>query len=104
MQAIFVTLTVKPEERERFLQAAEDDSICSPRDEAGCLQFKVLQDKDDPNRFYFFEVYRDEAAFQAHQQMPHYARWRAAAAEVLAAPSSRVSMTTVFPAEEGAWG
>ncbi len=48
MQAIFVTLNVKPEERERFLQAAEDDSICSPRDEKGCLQFRCSRTRTIP--------------------------------------------------------
>jgi quinol monooxygenase YgiN len=42
-------------------------------------------------------VYRDEAAFQAHGQAPHFARWRAAAAEVLAEPTNVTRCTTLFP-------
>ena len=77
--------------RDKFLAAAEDDSTCSVRDEPGCLRFDVLQDNADPDHFFFYEVYRDEAAFQAHGQAPHFARWRAAAAEVLAEPARRHS-------------
>jgi len=85
--------------RDKFLAAAEDDSLSSVRDEPGCLRFDVLQDNSDPNHFYFYEVYRDEAAFQAHGQAPHFARWRAAAAEVLAEPASVSRCTTLFPRE-----
>ena len=56
--------------RDRFLAAAQDDSTFSVRDEPGCLRFDVLQDNADPDHFFFYEVYRDEAAFQAHAQAP----------------------------------
>lgn len=97
MFALIVPLNVKPEMREKFLAAAQEDSICSVRDEPGCLRFDVLQDNSDPNRFYFYEVYQDEKAVEAHRTMPHYARWRAAAAEVLAEPTNAHRCTTVFP-------
>jgi autoinducer 2-degrading protein len=95
--AIWVTVKVKPDKREQFLSVIEDDSICSVRDEPGCVRFDVLQDQSDPNTYYFYEVYHDEAAFQAHTQTPHLARWRAAAAEVLEGPSVALRTTTVFP-------
>jgi autoinducer 2-degrading protein len=85
--------------RDRFLAAAEDDATSSVRDEPGCLRFDVLQDNADPDRYFFYEVYRDEAAFGAHGQAPHFARWRAAAAEVLAEPTSATRTTTLFPAD-----
>jgi autoinducer 2-degrading protein len=82
MFALVVSFQVKPNKREQFLAAAEDDSTCSVRDEPGCFRFDVIQDQSDPNRFTFYEVYQDDAAFQAHAQTPHFQRWRAAAAEV----------------------
>ncbi len=97
MIALFVSFNVKPERRDQFLAAAEDDSTCSVRDEPGCMRFDVLQDANDDNRFYFYEVYRDDAAYQAHTQAAHYARWRAAAAEVLAEPASRTNGAVLFP-------
>ena len=78
MYAVVVSLKIKPEMRERFLAAALDDCTCS-RDEPGCLRFDVIQDNTDPNHYFFYEVYRDENAFKAHQGMAHYPRWRAAA-------------------------
>ena len=97
MYAVVVPLKVKPEMREKFLAAALDDSTCSLRDEPGCVRFDVLQDNADPNRFFFYEVYRDEDAFKAHQASAHYPRWRAAAAEVLAEPTNASRCSTVFP-------
>jgi autoinducer 2-degrading protein len=97
MFALVVSLRVKPDMRDRFLAAAQDDSTFSVRDEPGCLRFDVLQDNADPDHFFFYEVYRDEAAFQAHGQAPHFARWREAAAEVLASPTEVTRSTTLFP-------
>jgi autoinducer 2-degrading protein len=94
---LFVSFKVKPELRDQFLAAAEDDSTCSVRDEEGCLRFDVYQDPADENRFYFHEVYRDEAAHAAHQTFPHFARWRAASQQVLAEPADRQILNVVFP-------
>lgn len=97
MLALIVSLKVKPDQRDRFLAAAEDDSTCSVRDEPGCLRFDVLQVETDQNHFTFYEVYRDEAALEAHQQTPHFRRWREAAAQVLDGPAGRTTCTVVFP-------
>ena len=97
MLAIIVTAKVKPAERERFLSVIEDDAICSVRDEPGCARFEVLQDKDDQNTFYFFEVYKDEAALEAHTKTPHFARWAEARDVVLTQPPQRIVTNTLFP-------
>jgi autoinducer 2-degrading protein len=94
---LVVSLKVKPDKREQFLAAALDDSACSVRDEPGCVRFDVIQDINDQNHYYFYEVYHDEAAFQAHTQMPHTGRWRDAAAEVLQEPSQVVRCNTISP-------
>ena len=99
MYAVVVSLKIKPEMREKFLAAALDDHTCSLRDEPGCLRFDVVQDNADPNHYFFYEVYRDENAFKAHQGMAHYPRWRAAAAEVLAEPASGSRCSTVYPSD-----
>lgn len=97
MHAIFVTVKVKPDQRERFLEAIEEDATSSVRDEPGCLDFQVLQDRDDPDTYYFYEVYRDEEAFKAHGRTPHFERWRAASEEVLDGPTTRVPLTRLLP-------
>jgi autoinducer 2-degrading protein len=103
MLAIWVKVRVKPEGRQRFLQAIEVDALGSERDEPGCLRFNVLRDDTDENVFYFYEVYRDEAALEAHRAAPHYAVWRAAA-DTLDGPPVATRCRTVFPADRAYWG
>jgi autoinducer 2-degrading protein len=103
MLAIWVKVRVKPDQRERFLKAIEVDALGSEKDEAGCLRFNVLQDAKDPNVYYFYEVYKDEAALEAHRAAPHYAVWRAAA-DSLDGPTEPVRCTPVFPAQRAYWG
>ena len=102
MLTMWVKVRVKPEQRERFLKAIEVDALGSERDEPGCMRFNVLQDAQDQNVYYFYEVYRDEAALEAHRAAPHYAVWREAA-DTLDGPPEAIRCQTVFPAAAGYW-
>jgi autoinducer 2-degrading protein len=102
MLAMLVKVRVKPDARERFLKAIEVDALGSERDEPGCMRFNVLQDAQDRNVYYFYEVYRDEAALEAHRAAPHYAVWRAAADTLDGSPEA-TRCQTVFPAAVGYW-
>jgi len=102
MIALWVKVRVKPEGRERFLKAIEVDALGSEGDEPGCMRFNVLQDQQDPNVYYFYEVYRDEAAIEAHRAAPHYAVWRAAADTLDGAPEA-TRCDTVFPSAADYW-
>ena len=103
MLAIWVKVRVKPDMREKFLKAIEHDALGSERDEPGCLRFNVLQDQKDANVYYFYEVYKDEAALEEHRKAPHYAVWRAAA-DSLDGPTEPVRVTPVFPGDRKYWG
>jgi autoinducer 2-degrading protein len=83
MLAMWVKVRVKPELRQRFLEAIEVDALGSERDEPGCVRFNVLRDAQDENVYYFYEVYQDQAALEAH---------RATRCE------------TVFPSDRAYWG
>lgn len=56
----------------------------------------------DQNTYYFYEVYKDEAALEAHRAAPHYAAWRAAV-DTLDGPAQAVRCITVFPAAAEYW-
>lgn len=103
MLAIWVKVKIKAAMRDKFLKAIEADALGSERDEPGCLRFNVLQDEKDENVYYFFEVYKDQAALDAHRAAPHYAVWRAAA-DTLEGPTEPIRCTTVFPADRAYWG
>jgi autoinducer 2-degrading protein len=102
MLAMWVKVRIKPELRSRFLEAIEADALGSERDEPGCLRFNVLQDAHDENVYYFYEVYADEAALEAHRAAPHYAIWRAAA-DTLDGPAEATRCRTVFPQDRPYW-
>ena len=102
MIAIWVKVRIKLDMREKFLKAIEADALGSERDEPGCLRFNVLQDEKDANVYYFFEVYKDQAALEAHRTMPHYATWRAAADTVDGATQA-TRCSTVFPSAAEYW-
>jgi quinol monooxygenase YgiN len=42
------------------------------RQEPGCSRFDVLRDPEQSNKFYFYEVYQNEAAIEAHRATPHF--------------------------------
>jgi autoinducer 2-degrading protein len=101
VHAVIVSLRVKPDMVDRFLEVMGENSRASRRDEPGCLRFDVHRDKDDPHHFLLYELYADERAFtEAHRAAPHYQQWRAAAAELLE-PGGQVNTfaTPAFPAD-----
>ncbi len=102
MLTMWVKVRIKPELRQRFLEAIEADALGSERDEPGCVRFNVLQDEQGDTVYYFFEVYKDQAALEAHRTMPHYAVWRAAA-DALDGPTEATRCRTIFPAVPAYW-
>ena len=73
--AIVVTFRIKAGSaaalRPHLIEVAE----ASVRDETGCLQYQVLHDENDPDTIVLYEVYQDEAAFEAHRQTPHFLKF-----------------------------
>ena len=67
-----VRVTVDPSDREAFRAAAIENANGANNDEPGCRLFSVGQSKDDENVFVIYEIYDDEAALEAHREMPHY--------------------------------
>ena len=54
------------------------------RQEPGCRKFFVSRSDDDPDQFFLYEEYDDEAAFDAHLKTPHFDRLiRGAALDLL---------------------
>jgi quinol monooxygenase YgiN len=44
--------------------------------EPGCLVYRPHRSTTDPDVFVFYEVYEDDAAFDAHRKAPHLAAFR----------------------------
>ncbi|MCO7553727.1 putative quinol monooxygenase [Pseudomonas otitidis] len=72
MYCLLLKTQLKPGSLEAFMEAMRINAAASVRDEPGCLVFDVLRDRSDPDRVWLYEVYTDEAAFEAHMQTPHF--------------------------------
>ena len=47
------------------------------KEEPGCVVYRAHRSTSDPALFLFYEMYRDDAAFEAHRKAPHLATYRA---------------------------
>ncbi|MER3404449.1 MAG: antibiotic biosynthesis monooxygenase [Chloroflexota bacterium] len=100
MYVLFVKVKVKPEFVEQYLQAtATIDARGSVANEPGCLRFDVIRDEADPTAVYFYEVYRDREAFEAHIRAPHFIQWRETVKDWTAGPGEVVRGWSYFPAD-----
>jgi quinol monooxygenase YgiN len=54
------------------------EMTAATRAEDGCAAYGYAEDVAEPGLIHVFEVWRDQAALDAHFQAPHLARWRAA--------------------------
>merc|ERR1719277_939766 len=75
--AVIVEVVVKKDRVNDFLVAMEDDVTKSRQKELdpGCVRFDLLQDRETPNRFFFYEAYLDDEAAAAHKKTAHYKSW-----------------------------
>lgn len=79
---IIVEFRARPDRVDDFARLLERHSRISLEEE-GCLVFDVNRDPADPQSFVLYEVYRDEAAHQAHRQTEHFQRFFAAAPDLV---------------------
>jgi quinol monooxygenase YgiN len=70
------------------VKAGEEDAVArilsrfapQARQEPGVLCFIIHRSRSEPAKFFFYEVFKDEAAFAAHQQTAHFKELIAGAA------------------------
>jgi len=75
---VIAEFKVKPGQKQAFLAVAYDDALHSLRDEPGCRQFDVICLQGEGDTVVFYEIYDSRAAFDAHLETPHLARFREA--------------------------
>jgi len=75
---ILVEIATKPGAAEAFAGLIGANARAS-RTEPGCRQFDVCTDPSAPDRVTLYEIYDDDAAFEAHLRAPHYLEFAAAA-------------------------
>jgi autoinducer 2-degrading protein len=96
MYAVCVTVHVKPENAQDFIQATLENARQSWL-EPGNVRFDVLRAESNPAQFFLYEVYREKEDFTRHQQTPHYLRWKETVAPWMAVPRQGVRHVSLFP-------
>lgn len=96
MFVVLPKFKVDPARVDQFLAIGRADAESSVRDEPGCRQFDVAFDPKEPGMVWFYEVYDDEAAFEAHKRTPHFKRFDEESAPLVVESEVRF-LTRSFP-------
>ena len=81
MHAVIVEFSIQPAHAEAFAAAIADNARASRETEPGCRQFDVCRLAGDGTRFMLYELYDDEAAFDAHLATAHFQAMNARTAD-----------------------
>ncbi|WP_299964135.1 putative quinol monooxygenase [uncultured Roseobacter sp.] len=85
MFAVVVTFQIKPEHITDFMPLMLQNAQTSRREEPGCHQFDVATSPDRPGEVFLYELYDDEAAFEAHLKTTHFKTFDEKTAPMIAA-------------------
>ena len=77
-----------PAEREKFLAAITENGAASVR-EPGCRRFDILNLASDPNHFFLYEIYDNEAALKSHRETAHFKKYAATVTNMVAKRDAR---------------
>jgi autoinducer 2-degrading protein len=72
MFIVLVRVQVRPELLAEFKTAILENAKLSVQRDPGCVRFDVLQQEDDPTRWFFYEVYEREQAWVDHRASAHF--------------------------------
>ena len=96
--AIFVTIKLKHGTADAFRPLIEENAEAAVRDESDCLQFQVMTAEDDPETYFFYEVYTGAEGLEKHRETPHYQKYMAAAEDMIAERSiQRCDLLAAYP-------
>lgn len=76
MHVVVVFLEVELGREDDVREALEGYAQTCIDREPGCHRYDVGVDTVEGTSFLLYQVYDDEAAYLAHREMPHYARFR----------------------------
>lgn len=68
--------------------------VVPTRQEAGCIEYRLHQDLDDPALFLFFETWEDRASLEQHLASGHFKRYAEAVTPCIVDKTVRI-MTSI---------
>jgi len=76
MFVVVVFLEAERGRQDALRHALLQHALNSLEREAGCQRYDVCLDPVEASAFLLYEVFADEAAYQVHRELPHYAEFR----------------------------
>lgn len=73
-----VAVEVNPDRLQNFFEILENDVKRSRTVDydSGCIRFDLLRDRENPNKFFFFEAFIDNDGAEFHKTTSHYKSWK----------------------------
>ncbi|MEI4235175.1 putative quinol monooxygenase [Roseovarius sp. D22-M7] len=98
----FFAVKIRPEHRQEFLEASLFGAQSAISEERDVFQFHFMEDASRSNRFYFYEVYRDESALHTHWETEVFKTWWAKIQHMLDGEVKTIAqMHSLFPTSKG---
>lgn len=92
-----------PSDVQPILEVGRKNIETSVQDEPGVLAMFCSTDKNDPSKLYVVEIYRDQAAYQAHADSPHFKAFLAAIQGKVISRTVKETNPTVLGAKAFNW-
>ena len=99
-KTLYAEFTVKPGNEARVAEMMRELTVLV-RQEPGNVIFAPYTEEANPNRYFVFEVYEDEAAFEAHISAESGARFNAELAELIEGDASELTWLRPVPIDAG---
>ena len=102
MYSIFVAINVKSEHRDSFIKASTVEAQGAISGEPGLFQFHMAVDDSNPDRFYWYEVFKDEKAAEDHWETDIFKTWWNTVEDMFDGEVETIcTMRTIFPSISG---
>lgn len=94
---LVVTMAIKPEREQEFLELARVVAAKVHTDEPGVLLYVLTKHPTEPSTYVWLERYRDAAAFETHMQSPHLKAALEKLPDLVAKPPVGMKLEQILP-------
>lgn len=99
MLIVCVTVYVKPEFKNEFIEETLFNARNTRMEELN-LRFDVLQSQEDKNKFFLYEVYKNDEGITQHKETEHYKAWKKNVEKMMAKPREGIKYNNLYPEQE----
>ena len=70
-----VKIEVKEEEKETFFENLKVLHELTHKEDRGCLQYELFENREAKNTYHLLETWEDEASLEEHKEKEHYLKF-----------------------------